>query len=47
VNLVNKGILERLKKKNRGNIKLTKAVDKLILDIEQNDWDSPNELKQT
>jgi len=47
VNLVNKGILERLKKKSRGNIKLAKAVDKLILDIEQNEWDSPNELKHT
>jgi predicted XRE-type DNA-binding protein len=35
VNLVNKGILERLKKKSRGNIKLIKAVDRLIIrDIE-------------
>ncbi len=47
MNLINKGLLERLKKKNQGNIKLTKAIDKLILDIEQNDWDSQIELKQT
>lgn len=47
MNLINKGILERLKKKSQGNIQLVKAVNKLILDIEQNDWNSPNELKQT
>lgn len=47
MNLINKGLLERLKKKNRGNIKLTKAIDKLILEIEQNDWNSQIELKQT
>ena len=47
MNLINKGLLERFKKKNQGNIKLTKAINKLILDIEQNNWNSQIELKQT
>ena len=31
--LVNKKILVKLKKKNRGNVPLTKEIDKLIEDI--------------
>ncbi len=46
VDLINKGLLERLKIKNRGNVKLSKSIDKLISDIEQNEWDSQLELKQ-
>ncbi len=46
MNLINKSLLERLKRKNIGNVKLTKSIDKLILDIEQNEWDSQTELKQ-
>ena len=46
MNLINKGLLERLKRKNRGNVKLTKAIDKLILDIIENEWNSQLELKQ-
>ncbi len=46
MNLVNRSLLEKLKKKNTGNVKLIKAVDKLIFDIEQNDWNSQAELKQ-
>lgn len=45
--LINKALLERLIKKNKGNIKLAKAIDKLIKDIEGNDWESPIELKKT
>jgi len=46
VNIVNRNLLERLKRKNRGNIKLIKAIDKLILDIQENEWDSQLELKK-
>jgi mRNA interferase HigB len=34
--LTNKKILEKLKRKNRGNIPLTKAIDQLIKDIDEN-----------
>lgn len=47
MNLINKGLLERLKRKNKGNVKLIKSIDKLILDIEQNEWNSQLEVKQT
>ena len=47
MNLINKSLLERFKRKNRGNVKLAKSIDKLILDIEENVWDSQIELKQT
>jgi mRNA interferase HigB len=47
VNLINKSLLERLKRKSRGNTNLEKSIDKLILDIEQNEWSSQFELKQT
>ncbi len=46
VNLANRSLLERLKRKNRGNINLIKAIDKLIVDIQENDWNSPKELKE-
>lgn len=44
--LINKGLLEWLRRNNRGNAKLSKSINKLILDIEQSDWDTPVELKQ-
>ena len=47
MNLINRSLLERLKRKNRGNVKLAKSIDKLVLDIEKNEWDSQIELKQT
>ena len=47
MNLVNRSLLERLKRKNRGNAKLIKAVDKLIDDIQVNIWNSPIKLKET
>ena len=46
MNLTNKNIFERLKRKNRGNSRLVKAIDKLIKDIELSDWSSPDEIKQ-
>lgn len=36
--LTNKKILEKLKRKNKGNLSLTKAIDRLIEDIDENDW---------
>ncbi len=45
--LINKKILEKLKRKNRGNVTLTKAIDKLIKDIDENNWKDPVELKNT
>jgi mRNA-degrading endonuclease HigB of HigAB toxin-antitoxin module len=44
VKLVNKLKLLKLKRKNQGNQKLCKAIDKLISDLESADWSSPSEL---
>lgn len=38
MNLLRKDRLLKLRKKNRGNIKLVKAIDRLIHDIESADW---------
>lgn len=46
MDLINKNKLERLKRKNRGNKKLEKAVDSLITEIEQSNWKTPIELKE-
>lgn len=45
--LTNKKILEKLKRKNRGNISLTKAIDKLIKDVGENDWKDQTEFIET
>ncbi len=45
--LINKKALEKLKRKNRGNVPLTKEIDKLIEDIEQNQWNNQAELNET
>jgi mRNA interferase HigB len=42
--LINKHILGKLIWKNRGNSKLRKAVKQLISDIENGNWESPQEL---
>jgi mRNA interferase HigB len=44
--LVNKQKLYRLQRKNRGNKKLIKAINKLIDDLESTDWDKPRDLLQ-
>ena len=44
--LIYKQLLLRLKIKNSGNLKLIKAIDKLISDIEKNDWSSQIEIKK-
>jgi mRNA interferase HigB len=45
--LINRKILEKLKRKNKGNIALTKAIDKLIKDINDNDWKNQSEIYST
>ncbi len=47
MNLLNRSLLERLKRKNRGNTKLIKEIDKLIDDILTNEWESQLELQET
>jgi mRNA-degrading endonuclease HigB of HigAB toxin-antitoxin module len=44
--LINKKALEKLKRKNRGNVSLSAAIDKLINDIEGSKWHSQSELKK-
>ena len=39
--------LNKLKNKNRGNQKLIKAIDKLILDVENAIWKKPTDIKET
>ncbi|TBO41192.1 type II toxin-antitoxin system HigB family toxin [Pedobacter kyonggii] len=43
--LTGKDKLQKLKSKNKGNIPLSKAVDKLIKDIEAAKWKNKDELK--
>lgn len=45
--LTNKKILEKLKRKNKGNSSLIRAVDKLTKDIVENDWKDQSELYKT
>ncbi len=40
LDLLRKDKLIKLKKKNRGNIKLSMAIDKLIFDIENSNWEN-------
>ncbi len=42
--LIRKDRLLKLKRKNQGNLKLIKAIDKLIEDIESSDWKDKLEL---
>lgn len=44
--LTNLKILTKLKKKNIGNVKLTKAIDELIYDFEKNSFKTFAELKR-
>lgn len=45
--LTNKKILEKLKRKNKGNASLSKAIDELIKDIDENNWKNQTELNVT
>ncbi len=42
--LINKFILAKVIRKNRGNQKLILAIQKLVLDIEMNHWNAPADL---
>jgi mRNA-degrading endonuclease HigB of HigAB toxin-antitoxin module len=44
LNIINKHILGKLIRKNRGNTKLLKAVNLLIDEIEKGNWNTPQEL---
>lgn len=45
--LVNKKVLEKLRRKNRGDNLLHQAIDRLIRDIEANEWRNKIELNHT
>lgn len=45
--LIQTNKLTKLKRKNRGNVKLIKEIDKLILDIENANWSKPTDIKET
>lgn len=45
--LINKKALEKLKRKNKGNVLLGKAIDQLIKDIDKNEWKNQTELNKT
>ena len=45
--LLQKNKLIKLKIKNRGNIKLIKAIDKLIFDIENANWNKKTDVKMS
>lgn len=47
MNIINKHILVKLIRKNRGNSKLTKSVEQLIGDIESSNWETPQNLIET
>ena len=42
----NKHILVKLVRKNRGNSKLVKAIQQLILEIEDSNWQTPHDLTE-
>lgn len=42
--LLGQRILQKYKRKNKGNKTLSKAIDKLIVDLEENDINKPEEL---
>ncbi|GMT45371.1 MAG: hypothetical protein IEMM0006_1203 [bacterium] len=42
--LIHKSKLFKLKRKNQGNVKLLKAIDKLICDIEDSEWKDKMEV---
>ena len=44
MNIVNKNILIKLLRKNRGNAKLIRSVNQLIQDIEENSWLNPHDI---
>ena len=44
MDLIRKDKLLKLKRKNRGNVNLSKAIDKLIYDLESSEWKNKIEV---
>lgn len=44
--IINKKVLEKLKRKKRGDVALAKAIDQLIKDFERHHWHNQEDLKQ-
>ena len=44
--IINKHILGKLIRKNRGNSKLVKSVQQLIADLEDSNWETPHDLAE-
>jgi len=44
--IINKHILGKLIRKNRGNSKLVRSVQQLIVDIEESNWETPLDLTE-
>ncbi|MCD4792659.1 MAG: type II toxin-antitoxin system HigB family toxin [Bacteroidales bacterium] len=47
MDLIRKDKLLKLKRKKQGNVKLSKAIDKLIYDIENSDWKNKLDVIET
>jgi mRNA-degrading endonuclease HigB of HigAB toxin-antitoxin module len=45
--IINKHILGKLIRKNQGNVKMIKSIERLVNDIENNSWKTPGELNDT
>lgn len=45
--LTNKKTLEKFKRKNKGNVSLTNAINKLIEDFENSGWKNQIELNKS
>ena len=45
--VINKHILGKLVRKNRGNAKLIRSVEQLIRDLEKSNWQNPYDLFET
>jgi hypothetical protein len=45
--LLGKPKLKKLKRKNKGNKKLIDSIERLIIDIEKNNWSNQLEVKES
>ena len=44
--LIGKKMLEKIKRKNKGNTQLSRAIDDLVNEIENNNWKDEKEIKK-
>ncbi len=47
LDLIRKDKLLKVKRKNRGNVKLSKAIDKLIFEIENAEWENKLDVMES